>query len=68
MLTGSKCGYSRASKELMSQDQPQQEYFYYDHDIAPLGPNFMHESLKLTRSQILPDIWICGKFIGGNSK
>lgn len=67
MFTRSTCPLSIAAKEFMNGKYPQQKYVYYDADIQQLGEKFARESTKATGSQMYPDIFICGKYIGGNS-
>ena len=67
MYTGSRCGMSRASKDLLNSKYPGLRYKYLDYDVAPGGDWIMGPVIRLSHSAKLPQIFICGRYIGGKS-
>lgn len=66
MFTSSECALSDGAKMLMNKQFPGYSYFYYDFDTEPFGRHFIMQSAKAVNSMKLPQIWICGQYIGGN--
>jgi len=68
MYTGSHCGMSRMSKELLDTKYPSLRYKYIDYDIAPGGDWMMGPVMRRSRTAKLPQIFICGSYIGGRAE
>lgn len=67
LYTGSRCGFSRMSKDLLNTKYPTLRYKYLDYDIAPGGDWIMGPVIRRSGTAKLPQIFICGRYIGGRA-
>ena len=65
LYTGSRCGRSRRVKELLNTYYPNLRYKYLDYDTAPGGDWMMGPVIRLSGTSTLPQVFICGRYFGG---